>query len=84
MPLQNASIFDVRALPPEQAKQQYGLRILVMRRWPRGVKHSSIDLWIPDAGPSQALLHSYNAKEIDWEQFSAAYRKEQEETKGGW
>ena len=81
--LQNASVFDMRSLTPEQAQAQYGLRILVMRQWPRGVRRSSVDLWVPDAGPSKQLLKRYNAQEIDWEQFRAEYIQEQNEAAPG-
>lgn len=81
--LQNASVFDVRGLSPEQAQAQYSLRILVMRQWPRGVKRSSVDLWVPDAGPSKDLLRRYNTEEIDWEQFRAEYIQEQSQAQGG-
>lgn len=81
--LQNASVFDVRQLTPEQAQAQYGLRILVMRQWPRGVKRSCIDLWVPDAGPSKELLRRYNAEEIGWEQFRTEYIQEQRQAQGG-
>lgn len=81
--LQNASVFDARSLPPEQAQARYGLRILVMRQWPRGVRRSCVDLWVPDAGPSKDLLQRYNAQEIDWEQFRIEYIQEQAEAQGG-
>ena len=85
MPLQlaNASVFDLRSLTPEQAQAQYGLRVLVMRNWPRGIRRSCIDLWVPDAGPSKQLLQRYNSQELDWEQFREAYIQEQAEARGG-
>jgi len=59
------------------------VRMLVMRRYPRGLASAKIDLWIPDAGPSAALLERYRQKEIDWETFSAAYQDEQQAATGG-
>lgn len=79
--LQNASVFDIRSLTPEQAQNQYGLRVLVMRQWPRGISRTCIDLWVPDAGPSRQLLSRYNSQEIDWEQFKDAYIQEQAEAR---
>jgi Protein of unknown function, DUF488 len=81
--LENASVFDVRSLTPEQAQAHYGLRVLVMRQWPRGVKRSCLDIWVPDAGPSKDLLRRYRDQELDWEQFKAAYIQEQTEVRGG-
>jgi Protein of unknown function, DUF488 len=85
MPLQltNASVFDLRPLTPEQAQAQYGLRVLVMRNWPRGVRRTCVDLWVPDAGPSKPLLNRYNSQEIEWEQFKDEYIQEQAESRGG-
>lgn len=83
MTLQNASVFELRSLTPEQAQAQYGLRVLVMRNWPRGIRRTCVDLWVPDAGPSRQLLKRYNAQEIEWEQFKDEYIQEQTEARGG-
>jgi uncharacterized protein YeaO (DUF488 family) len=42
-----------------------GRRILVMRRWPRGIgwEKNRIDLWIKEVGPSNELLDDWNNKE---------------------
>lgn len=81
--LKNASVFDLRPLAPEQAQTQYGLRVLVMRNWPRGVRRTCVDFWVPDAGPSKPLLKRYNDQEIEWEQFKREYIQEQVEARGG-
>lgn len=83
MNVQHASVFDLRGKPPEEMWTTYGLRVLVMRQWPRGVSRRNLDLWVPDAGPSRELLKHYHAQELDWEQFSAAYMQEQAEARGG-
>ena len=36
-------------------------RLLVMRRWPRGVKKGAVDQWERDLGPSDALLEAYQS-----------------------
>ena len=77
-PLQQASIFDVRAMS-EAERASLGYLVLVMRRWPQGFSWEALDLqlWLPDAGPSPELLKAYQAKQIDWEEFAQRYRVEQ-------
>lgn len=77
-PLQEASIFDVRAMS-EAERSSLGYLVLVMRKWPRGFSWEALDLqlWLPDAGPSPELLNAYHSKQIDWEEFAQRYRDEQ-------
>ncbi|MGE3960838.1 MAG: DUF488 domain-containing protein [Dehalococcoidia bacterium] len=51
-------------------------RLLVMRRWPRGVPKGAVDQWEPELGPSNALLTAYRSGELDWEAFAGRYRAE--------
>jgi uncharacterized protein YeaO (DUF488 family) len=51
-------------------------RLLVMRRWPRGVAKGAVDQWERDLGPSDELLDGYNAGGIPWETFAERYRAE--------
>lgn len=51
-------------------------RVLVMRRWPRGVKKGAVDQWERDLGPSNALLDAYNEGAIGWDDFDRRYREE--------
>jgi len=64
----HGSVYD--AAPPD------GLRVLVMRYWPRGVKRERVDLWLKDAAPSRELLHAYNHEDLDWSTFERRYRDE--------
>jgi len=59
--------------PPAPAD---GYRLLVMRRWPRGVTKRSVDGWEPDLGPSLALLTDYRQGKLDWPAFARLYRQE--------
>ena len=45
----------------EEASPDDGLRVLVDRLWPRGVRKedAAIDLWLKDAAPSAALRRSF-------------------------
>lgn len=78
--IREACTTDVRKMASD-AQAMLGTRILVMRRWPRGLSKHDVDVWLPDAGPSLDLLKRYRAKEIDWSQFEQEYRREQEAQK---
>jgi uncharacterized protein YeaO (DUF488 family) len=60
--------------PPEEAYP----RLLVMRRWPRGVAKDSVDQWERDLGPSDELLDAYHGGTLDWDEFARRYRAEVE------
>ena len=51
-------------------------RLLIMRRWPRGVRKDAVDDWERQLGPSDELLARYLAGEIDWPGFARSYRGE--------
>ena len=51
-------------------------RVLVMRRWPRGLRKDRIDEWLRDAAPSASLLERYQQGEIDFEQLARRYQAE--------
>jgi uncharacterized protein YeaO (DUF488 family) len=53
-----------------------GLRVLIMRRWPRGVRKDHVDVWLKDAAPSTELLDAYHHGQVDWERFEEQYRAE--------
>ncbi len=53
-----------------------GLRVLVMRFWPRGVKKDAADVWLKELGPSALLIKRWKTGETDWEGFRKAYVSE--------
>ncbi len=59
-----------------EAEPEDGTRILVMRRWPRGVKKERIDEWVRGVSPSRALLQARQSKEIAASRFFEKYRRE--------
>ena len=69
--IRHASIYEAR----ERAEGD-GLRVLVMRHWPRGVQRERVDLWLKEAGPSNELLEAYNHAELGWYEFERRYRAE--------
>ena len=56
-------------------------RVLVDRLWPRGVKKERLvhDEWDKDVSPSSELRKEFHGGELDFEEFSARYRRELEE-----
>ena len=67
--LRHASIYD------SPSAESRGLRVLVMRQWPRGVRRDRIDLWLKDAAPSRELLRAYRDG-LTWQEFERRYRAE--------
>jgi uncharacterized protein YeaO (DUF488 family) len=49
----------------EQSAQDDGYRLLVMRRWPRGVRKEAVDAWEPGLGPSRDLRQALRKGRID-------------------
>jgi uncharacterized protein YeaO (DUF488 family) len=69
--LRHASIYESR-----DRSEGDGLRVLVMRQWPRGVRKERIDLWLKAAAPSRELLAAYQRSGLDWAEFERRYRAE--------
>lgn len=69
--IRHASIHEAK----ERADED-GLRVLVMRYWPRGVRKERIDMWLKDAGPSRELLRAYTRAGLPWDEFEGRYRLE--------
>jgi len=74
--IREVSIYALVKLSEEE-RALYGLRVLTMRRWPRGVRRSDIDVWMPSAGPSVELLLTFHMRSIVWEEFLSLYQAEQ-------
>ena len=55
-----------------------GTRILVDRRWPRGIakKNARIDLWLKGIAPSDSLRRIFHGAPTKWDAFVAAYGRE--------
>jgi uncharacterized protein YeaO (DUF488 family) len=55
-----------------------GLRVLVDRLWPRGLKRDAarIDHWVKEAAPSAALRRWFGHDPNRWADFHARYRAE--------
>lgn len=63
----------------ERAEADDGLRILVDRIWPRGIKKSDLkyDIWAKDVTPSSEARQFFHADPSgNWDRFSEMYREE--------
>ena len=58
-----------------------GLRILVDRLWPRGVRRSTanVDIWLRDVGPTDELRKWFAHDPKKWVKFKEKYVKELKE-----
>lgn len=65
----------------EQSEAGDGVRILVDRLWPRGVKKedAAIDQWMKDLSPSTELRHWFGHDPDRWKEFRERYAKEVDE-----
>jgi uncharacterized protein YeaO (DUF488 family) len=50
-----------------------GLRVLVMRYWPRGIRKKKVDVWFRDLGTSKQLIKDWKAGKLTWPRFKARY-----------
>jgi uncharacterized protein YeaO (DUF488 family) len=65
-----------RAYDP--ASNDDGIRFLVERLWPRGVKKTalSVDAWLKDVAPSTGLRQWFSHDPAKWVEFQRRYRRE--------
>ncbi|MBI5902413.1 MAG: DUF488 family protein [Deltaproteobacteria bacterium] len=59
-----------------QRSEDDGVRVLVTRYWPRGVKKDAIDRWFRDLGPTPELIKLWKSGGIAWEGFRKEYLDE--------
>lgn len=53
-----------------------GLRVLVTRKWPRGIPKEAVDLWLKELGGTPELLKEYKKGKISAAGFQARYQAE--------
>lgn len=55
-----------------------GVRILVERKWPRGMRRSSqhVDMWLKKLGPSPELHKWFLHNKGKWSEYEKKYKKE--------
>ncbi len=57
-------------------EEEDGLRVLITRWYPRGVKRERYDIWVRELAPSAELLKKYKNSEIEWADFSISLLSE--------
>jgi uncharacterized protein YeaO (DUF488 family) len=62
----------------ESAKATDGVRFLVERLWPRGMKREQLhmDAWLKDVAPSAGLRSWFAHNPLKWQGFQQRYRAE--------
>lgn len=62
----------------EPADSQDGLRVLVDRNWPRGVKKSddAVEIWLKEIAPSSDLRRWFGHDPDKWKEFRRRYAEE--------
>jgi uncharacterized protein YeaO (DUF488 family) len=70
----------------EPAAHDDGLRFLVERLWPRGVKKENLklDAWLKHAAPSTELRKWFNHDPGKWKEFQRRYQVELKEHPEAW
>jgi uncharacterized protein YeaO (DUF488 family) len=70
----------------EEADPADGVRFLVERLWPRGMKKEDLKMkaWLKDVAPSPGLRNWYGHDPEKWEEFQQRYRAELESNPESW
>jgi uncharacterized protein YeaO (DUF488 family) len=70
----------------EGAEAGDGVRFLVERLWPRGIKKERLQMeaWLKDVAPSPALRSWYGHDPLKWDEFQQRYRAELEANPAAW
>lgn len=73
---------DIRLCRAYDDSDGVGYRVLVDRLWPRGIKKEALDIaeWDKDVAPSNELRKDFHSGGLDFEDFSARYRGELDES----
>ena len=50
-----------------------GVRVLVMRLWPRGIKKSVVDLWLKELGAEVKNIKAWKAGRLGWPEMKTRY-----------
>lgn len=70
----------------ESAVPGDGLRFLVDRLWPRGIRKENLEMkaWLKETAPSPGLRRWYGHDTAKWEEFQQRYRAELEANPDAW
>ncbi|RPJ26324.1 MAG: DUF488 family protein [Chloroflexi bacterium] len=70
----------------ETAQASDGVRFLVERLWPRGMKKEDLKMkaWLKEVAPSQSLRRWFAHDPLKWQEFQQRYRAELEANPDAW
>jgi uncharacterized protein YeaO (DUF488 family) len=70
----------------ESAESSDGVRFLVERLWPRGMKKEKLNMaaWLKDVAPSANLRSWFAHDPLKWREFQQRYRAELESNPDAW
>ena len=70
----------------ETTRPEDGVRFLVERLWPRGIKKEDLKMkaWLKDVSPSPDLRRWYEHDVEKWKEFQKRYRKELKDNPEAW
>lgn len=70
----------------EDAQRGDGIRFLVDRLWPRGIKKEELQMnaWLKDVAPSPELRRWFGHDPARWQEFQQRYRAELETNPEAW
>jgi uncharacterized protein YeaO (DUF488 family) len=70
----------------ESAEVSDGVRFLVDRLWPRGIKKEKLEMkaWLKDVAPSPALRKWFAHDPTKWQEFQQRYRAELKANSDAW
>jgi len=70
----------------ESIQRSDGIRFLVERLWPRGMKKEQLklDAWLKDVAPSDSLRRWFGHDPLKWNEFQKKYRAELSDNPDAW
>jgi uncharacterized protein YeaO (DUF488 family) len=70
----------------ENTEESDGIRFLVERLWPRGIKKGELfmEAWLKDVAPSANLRRWFAHDITKWDEFQRRYRAELDENPDAW
>ncbi len=70
----------------ERTEASDGIRFLVERLWPRGMKKEELHMqaWLKDVAPSDSLRRWFGHDPVKWSEFQKRYRAELDDNPNAW
>ena len=65
----------------EPDEKDDGIRVLITRYYPRGIRKGKFDCWNKELSPSGNLLKNYRQGNYNWEEFKSAFLSEMRNNK---